>query len=295
MARILGGGTFGEMRGKSGSIVFSRNKGGAYIRTLVKPTNPDTLAQRRARNAFATAVTGWSGLSIAIRQNYQNFATNVFQPQDAVNNGQYSGYQAYNSIRQQIVRANSTIGLNPVITPNPPGSPAVFTSVVFPLPSATPPVYPFSGQIANAAPSPGTGVEAFAMEMSNVVIHATSVWEATINFVGIGPSGLGQKEFIDPNGQKFGFKMQISNTLSSGQTFVNNPGLISLCATGIQTASATGLTGATSVLINQPAVVGVTAYKAFPHVGDKVRATLYAVSQYGIAIKIGSLTTTIVS
>jgi hypothetical protein len=58
--------------GKIGGHVASKNKGGAYLRTKVTPSNPQTVAQSNARNILATLSTQWSGLSDSQRQSFND-------------------------------------------------------------------------------------------------------------------------------------------------------------------------------------------------------------------------------
>jgi len=46
--------------GKIGGHVASKNRGGAYLRTKVTPTNPNSPAQAGARALLASLSTGWS-------------------------------------------------------------------------------------------------------------------------------------------------------------------------------------------------------------------------------------------
>lgn len=57
-----------DARGKLGGQVFSKNRGGAYVRTKVTPTNPQTTFQTAVRTTFAAFSQAWSGLSDAVRQ-----------------------------------------------------------------------------------------------------------------------------------------------------------------------------------------------------------------------------------
>tara|TARA_R110000796_G_scaffold42100_2_gene104305 strand:- start:2301 stop:2981 length:681 start_codon:yes stop_codon:yes gene_type:complete len=67
MAKIKFGMMMTDARGKLGGQVFSKNKGGAYIRTKVTPTNPQTIAQSVVRALFGVISQGWSALTIAQR------------------------------------------------------------------------------------------------------------------------------------------------------------------------------------------------------------------------------------
>lgn len=68
MAKIKFGMMMTDARGKLGGQVFSRNKGGAYVRTKVTPTNPQTPDQQSKRALFGSISQGWSGLTENERQ-----------------------------------------------------------------------------------------------------------------------------------------------------------------------------------------------------------------------------------
>lgn len=51
-------------RGKLGGHVFSKNASGAYMRTKVTPTNPQTASQSGVRALFSSISTAWSGLTL---------------------------------------------------------------------------------------------------------------------------------------------------------------------------------------------------------------------------------------
>jgi hypothetical protein len=50
-------------RGKIGGHVASKNRGGAYLRTKVTPSNPNTAAQAQARSILASLSQTWSQLT----------------------------------------------------------------------------------------------------------------------------------------------------------------------------------------------------------------------------------------
>lgn len=72
-----------DARGKLGGHVFSKNRGGAYVRTKVTPANPMTAAQVAQRALLASASQSWRGLTeeqrLAWNGAVSNYATtNVF-------------------------------------------------------------------------------------------------------------------------------------------------------------------------------------------------------------------------
>lgn len=62
--------------GKLGGHVYSKNRGGNYIRTNKVPSNPRTEAQILARSRFGQASAGWRALSEIQRAAWAEFAAN---------------------------------------------------------------------------------------------------------------------------------------------------------------------------------------------------------------------------
>jgi hypothetical protein len=72
MAKIKFGMMMTDASGKLGGQVFSKNRGGAYVRTKVTPSNPQTTAQMNVRGIFASISSAWSGLAESSRQSFNN-------------------------------------------------------------------------------------------------------------------------------------------------------------------------------------------------------------------------------
>lgn len=67
--------TFGEMRGKLAGNVFSRNKGGPYVRQHAVPTNPNTARQQSTRAWLSQCSSLWNTtLTAAQRAQWNEFA-----------------------------------------------------------------------------------------------------------------------------------------------------------------------------------------------------------------------------
>lgn len=75
MAKIKFGAMMVDASGKLGGQVFSKNRGGAYIRTKSTPLNPQTTAQMAIRGIFASISSAWSGLTEARRQSFNNLVS----------------------------------------------------------------------------------------------------------------------------------------------------------------------------------------------------------------------------
>ena len=75
MAKIKLGAIVVDMRGKSNGHVFSKNRGGAYMRTKVTPSNPQTTSQMSIRGIFASISSAWSSLTEAQRASWNGFVS----------------------------------------------------------------------------------------------------------------------------------------------------------------------------------------------------------------------------
>lgn len=73
MAKIKFGMMMTDASGKLGGQVFSKNRGGSYVRTKVTPTNPQTSAQSTIRGIFASISSRWSSLTEAQRNSFNGF------------------------------------------------------------------------------------------------------------------------------------------------------------------------------------------------------------------------------
>lgn len=72
MAKIKFGMMMTDASGKLGGQVFSKNRGGAYVRTKVTPSNPQTTAQMLVRGIFASISSSWSSLTESARLSFNN-------------------------------------------------------------------------------------------------------------------------------------------------------------------------------------------------------------------------------
>jgi hypothetical protein len=81
MALIRYGGLVSEIRGSLAGTVFSRNKGGAYIRNRTVPINPNTSFQQIVRNIMGNLSNTWVDTLTAIqREGWETYAANLLLP-----------------------------------------------------------------------------------------------------------------------------------------------------------------------------------------------------------------------
>ena len=95
----------GDLSGKLGGNVYARNKGGAYVRQWVRPTNPKTGAQMAVRAAFGGSASAWSQLSEDLKSAWNQYAINYFKPRVLKARSTYSGFQAFVSLRNAALQA----------------------------------------------------------------------------------------------------------------------------------------------------------------------------------------------
>lgn len=77
--KIKWGALIVDGRGKLGGHVAAKNRSGAYLRTKVTPTNPQTTFQTGVRNLFASLSQAWSGLTQTVRDGWNSAVSNWSQ------------------------------------------------------------------------------------------------------------------------------------------------------------------------------------------------------------------------
>ena len=125
MAKVQFGGGISGMSGKLGGNVFARNKGGAYSRNWVKPTNPATPAQQNQRNTLALKSAAWRLLTDEQRDSWKSWADDNPVLDRLGASIVLSGAQAYTKIN--INRDNASDGDTQSTTP---GSPTYAAAVL---------------------------------------------------------------------------------------------------------------------------------------------------------------------
>lgn len=113
MAKIKLSAIVSEVRGKLNGSVFSKNRGGAYMRTKVTPVNPQTIAQGNVRALLTTLSQGWRSLTEAQRLAW-NSAVSAFTSTDIFGDIKTpSGINLYNKLNLNL----GAIGEAPISTP----------------------------------------------------------------------------------------------------------------------------------------------------------------------------------
>lgn len=105
MGLVMYGGGVTQISGRIGGDVHARNKSGNYIRAGTKPTNPNTAAQQRVRNAVGMLSDRWAGTLTAPQRTAWNlYASNVAMKNrlgQTIFNSGYNHFHRSNSFLSQ--------------------------------------------------------------------------------------------------------------------------------------------------------------------------------------------------
>ena len=108
MAKIKFGMMMTDASGKLGGQVFSKNRGGSYVRTKVTPINPQSVAQSAIRSIFASISQGWSALTDTQRQSW-NSAVDSYGKTDVFGDVRNpSGKNLFQRLNQNLAISNQT-------------------------------------------------------------------------------------------------------------------------------------------------------------------------------------------
>ena len=165
MAIIKLGSNIADIRKKLGGHVFSKNRGGNYIRMKVTPVNPRTAFQSTVRARFAQYSSNWRGLTVAQQQAWQGAVTSYQKSNIFGDLHSPSGLNLYQRLNQNLLSSGGTA----INTPAANKGVLVVTAGVLTYTSGTPAL-----SLAYSANIPAA---------TRVKIFATPPLSAGINFV----------------------------------------------------------------------------------------------------------------
>jgi len=281
MARIIGS-VIGELRGKASGYVFSRNRGGAYVRQYVVPVNPRTGAQTLARAAFTNSASGYNSLSSAQRAAWDSFALNIYNPRRGSNNGQFSGANAFAACNTVLKSQENAIGTGLIASMV--GSLTVASETVVSgvnYPAAT----TLSSQLLATSGAP------IDVAITDTELKMGTGWNIDMDLLATGGVGTGSETLNDElkahSGQRVGFVVYISNPVPTASTFVSNPYFQRLAASKLPTFTST--TGVPDIRYSG-ALDGTSwaGYKSAPAPGQWVLMSIGIYSEFGQFQLLGS-------
>jgi hypothetical protein len=125
-----------DARGKVAGSVFSKNRGGAYVRTKVTGTNPATAAQTLVRSRLALYSQGWRALTASQRAEWNAAVGNFPKTNQFGNTYLMSGQQLYQMINNNLVAVGSAAITSPPVS----GAVTAMASAVVTMAKGTPAV-----------------------------------------------------------------------------------------------------------------------------------------------------------
>jgi hypothetical protein len=168
MASIKLGNIVVDMRGKINGNVYSKNKGGAYSRVRVKPSNPRSSFQSAVRASFTTNSQAWRALTDAQRQSWIQGVTNFVRKNRVGDAHNLSGNSLYQSLNKNL----SDVGIAPIST--------------CPAPADVTPVAVSTAVAAN-------GAQTLVITLGGAVPTGTSIKVFVSETVSAGVSSIGTK------------------------------------------------------------------------------------------------------
>lgn len=278
----------GQLSGKLGGMIFSRNKGGSYVRAGVKGINPQTQSQLRARNAFASVSTLFRTLSSAEKSQWQEFADNWYSPRQGGNVGQFSAYNAFIALRST-VQQSIRLGFVPEVTINQAIVPNTITDFDFtPMPET-----PLAVGLSPAYATPSSTSEVLSIDSVSVTTDGKF---SVLLQVGDG-TGVQLSNLEDIYGNNLGYAVYISNGNPADNMSYNNEFAICLgFARPFElTTPGTDLDAVEDIRIQKNTALSVGEYKRFPLLNEYVNVTVLVMNKYGMFSRLGSKETVIVS
>jgi len=280
MARLTGF-TLGELRGKMGGVVFSRNKAGAYIRALVTPVNPQTVRQQTARYRFGNASILFQNLSAAAKDCWETFARTHFNPLKGNSTGIYSGGNAFVALRQSTGQGNQYPADNVWVNGT---LPLLTTQTAYEI-VTEPPATPTSSTVVGSDNVPYP-INLIPLSMDNLGKITYSLGFEGVSIV----APPTYNSLVNAEGQAFGLGFYISNNLKFIGAKPNTALKLQVADTSVLTEIVTA-TGSlpvdmsdanTFTVTNNPVVADI---RDFPCVADIVLMTPFVRSEKG-AIKL---------
>ena len=108
----------GQLSGKAGSTVASRNKAGSYFRTKTTPKLVQNANTSANRSSFSTLASLWRTITSAQRGGWRNLGASMTRTDSLGNVYTLTGLQAYESVNRNIATyGGSTVADAPAFTP----------------------------------------------------------------------------------------------------------------------------------------------------------------------------------
>lgn len=207
-----------NISGKLNGTVFAKNKGGNYMRSKSKPTNPKSSAQMAVRAQFGAISSAWKSLSEGARSAWRESASNFPYISRLGDSKVLSGFALHQKLNNNLV----LIGEDPLTFPPEPYSPAGFLSVqldTFEDPAGEGVMNVLAPQTAVdadsktlifATPPLSAGVDNFDSKLRLIGVQVSSSFATEFSINALYEAVFG----VLPIGAKVGIKLQNISTIT---------------------------------------------------------------------------------
>lgn len=276
------------LTGKLGGTVYSKNKGGAYTRQLVTPTNPRTPAQIQARGRFNQAATGYSNVPETVKQGWNAFAVDFFSPKKIKSGVTYTGFNAYVSVNSASLNAKALkSATDPSIT-----LPATTTATFLDFQQkVSAPLSGLSAQIQGATPAIAINVT-----LNDFIYSGGGLTTLKLGLAAAGGAPITTPPvFKDFNGGiEVGYIVYGSSPMQNAQAQPKKAEQL-VVAVVPPFGTLTGWTSGDELVLELGAVTSVGGTKFTYATGQFAKFTCYAINKYGQMQLIGSVVSEIVA
>lgn len=268
------------IRGRVGPLSFSVNKGGNYVKLRKKSVNPKTAAQVAQQNRFRNNAGGWNPLTQAIKQAWNTFATQTYNPLRRINKGQYSGVSAFKAIKGAIQNFNDKgISFSGTFDSGTPSFTLTTLSCQMPAnaPIATvrPDIYDSAGVF-------------YPISFLSGALASSGAFSISCGFIDVPSAGLTGANWKDENSLKIGFQVYISESIKAVGNRAQNPFNQCIGSTGIIGSSTPTLATHKGFQLAGNCSAFIPKFKKFPLTGNVVLMTVIVISENGTVSQCGS-------
>lgn len=274
-----------NLRGKLGGIVASRNAAGAYLRSLVRSIQPNSIAQLTAKANFGNGAGIFRALSGLNKALWNGFAKGIFSPKNATNSGQYSGQQACQSLSASFQNSNSkntefTVKVNDAVL----AGGETFDSFVGPLDSP-----PADSVNANLTLQAGGSV---AQSLISAVMGLNGLFSAKFQ-IGDG-TGNDITSWQNASGVNSGYAVFMSTgNPSSNMAFKSLERYLLGYWKHVSATIEDDLDGAQDFEFTSTDPFDISKHRQFPSIGETVLISVYFVDENNQMSLVGRVETTI--
>ncbi|MFQ5572792.1 MAG: hypothetical protein ACE5EJ_00925 [Nitrosopumilaceae archaeon] len=270
-----------NLRGSVAGTTFSKNKGGNYLKTKPIPTNPNTVAQQIARTNLVSSSGGFRHLDAQQKALWGQYAEDKYIPKNAVNTGQYSGFQAYSAMNL-VCRSAFSRKRGAIVSANGVPITTAYTELNF-----LPPTNDAPTNVAVPLLASDVG-DQVSMQLSSVEADVEGRFRFTLLLDGGNLNSFDQLEM--PDGSAIAYAVYLSNGNGSVSESFSHPEryLLGYIPAINFDADPTELDDISEIEYADLSNLDLSIFKTFPQLNDYCVMHVYAVTQQGSLTVISS-------